>query len=116
MPDLPIAGQLSETKAPIPTADPYLATVRAEVAMEIVNGARSLIQDRIYAIEGGLQADEQEIARLNGMGSRLYALLRTIDNRKPAEVENVIKRWGALLRDETQFWKVMQDEHTPLAS
>ncbi len=116
MPDMPISGPLHEPNVPSGEADPYHAIVRAEVAMEIVNGARSLVQDRIYAIEEGPQPDQQEVARLNAMGARLYALLRTIDNRKPVKVEAVIKRWGALLRDEAQFWEVMRDEHGLMAN
>ena len=116
MPDLPLTGLLPATNDPIQEADPYHAIVRAEVAMEIVNGARSLVQDRLYSIEEGPHPDVQEVARLNAMGTRLYALLRTIDHRKPAQVEEVIKRWGALLRDEPRFWEVMQNEYAPLAS
>ena len=116
MPDLPLTDLLPATNDPIQEADPYHAIVRAEVAMEIVNGARSLVQDRLYAIEEGPHPDGREVARLNAMGTRLYALLRTIDNRKPVQVEEVIKQWGALLRDEPRFWEVMQDDHALLAS
>ena len=116
MPDTPFDGLLPATNDPVQEADPYHAIVRAEVAMEIVNGARSLVEDRLYAIEESPQPDEQETARLNAMGARLYALLRTIDYRKPEQVEEIIRRWGALLRDEPRFWEVMQDEHVRLAS
>lgn len=116
MPGVPFERLLPTTNDPVQDADPYHAIVRAEVAMEIINGARTLVEDRLYAIEESPHPDEQKAARLNAMGARLYALLRTIDYRKPAQVEDVIRRWGALLRDEPQFWKVMQDEHARLAS
>ena len=87
--------------------------VRSEVAMEVVNRARTLVYARIYALEDTDRKPEAK--RLQERAHELYGLLRSLDYRDQAHVEAVIDRWGFLVRDEASLWRVLQDDG-PLAA
>ena len=88
--------------------------IRTEVAMEIVNRARTLVYARIYALEES-DGDPEAAKRLEERAHELYDLLRSLHYRHQAHVEAVIERWGSLVRNETSFWQVLQDDR-PLAA
>ena len=90
--------------------------VRTEVAMEVVNRARTLVYDRIYTLEKGSDAERQEADRLDVKARELYGLLRSLNYRDQGRVQAVIGRWGPLVRDEAQFWAALQDKHPLLAA
>lgn len=83
----------------------YERVVEAEVAMEMVNRARTKVQQRIYALE---QVDPAEAARLRQVGIVLYDQLRSIDPDKPAHNATIIASWKPLLQDEAIFWRVLR--------
>ena len=93
----------------------YERIVQAEVAMEVINRARTLVQARIFELEK-TQGDPAEAERLAVKRGQLYAVLRTVDYREPVRVAALIEQWGPLVRDEARFWQVMRDDRSLLAA
>ncbi len=95
--------------------DHYQQIVQAEVAMEVINRARTLVQARIVELEETCR-DPIEAERLAVKRGQLYAVLRTVDYREPARVSALIDHWGPLVRDEARFWQAMRDDRSLLAA
>jgi hypothetical protein len=96
-----------------PPANQYDLVVQAEVAMELVNRAQTLVQGRLSELEGQPSPDTVQVARLMIRSRQLHALLRTIDYRETGKVNAMIHLWGPLTQNTSQFWEVMQ-HHRPL--
>lgn len=83
----------------------YDRVVEAEVAMEMVNRARTRVQQRIYALE---KIDPVEADRLRQVGIMLYDQLRSIDPEGPSHNATIIASWKPLLQDEGMFWGALR--------
>lgn len=84
--------------------DAYSLVVRAEVASELLNRARALIQERLHGEPHPEQAEQEH---LRAKGAEISALQRMLDYRDTGHVEAVIARFGPLVRDEARFWADM---------
>lgn len=73
--------------------------------MEMVNRARTKVQQRIYALE---DVDPAEADRLRQVGIALYDQLRSIDPDNPTHTAMIIARWKPLLKDEAVFWNALR--------
>lgn len=93
-----------DTNQAAAAVDTYGRVVRAEVASELLNRARALLQERLY--DGGRCGPVEE-SHLRAKGAELSALQRTLDHRDPGHVEAVIARFGPLVKDEVRFWAEM---------
>jgi hypothetical protein len=91
--------------------DPYLRTVRTEVAMELINSVRAAIYARVYQLDEG-----DEAARLTQKAIALRRLLGSLDCNEQQRVEAVIRHWGPLLKDEQRLWPALQDNRPLLAA
>ncbi len=76
---------------PMDGATAYQRIVEAEVAMEMVNRARTEVQQRIYALE---RPDPTEADRLRQVAIKLYDQLRSIDPDRPAHNAAIIASFG----------------------
>lgn len=80
------------------------ATVRAELAIEIMNQARGLVSERVAAVEANDPAGAEALrAKRRG--------LLTVQNRirvgDPEQIEAVISGWGPRVKDATLFWQAL---------
>src|SRR3954464_1302802 len=83
--------------------DASALVIEAEIAAEIVNRARAIMQMRIAQLmEDG---DAAEADRLRGPAARpLFPLLRSIGYRNEAYVQAIIATWGPRVIDEAALW------------
>src|SRR3954465_9801348 len=86
--------------------DASALVIEAEIAAEIVNRARAIMQMRIAQLtEDG---DEAEADRLRVTAAKpLFHLLRSIDYRNEAYVQAIIATWGPGLMDEGALWDAL---------
>lgn len=84
----------------------YDAILASEVAREIVNRGRGIVQDRIYKLEAEGDAEGAQRLRV-GPARELFTLLRSIDYREEARVRSVIETWGPRVRDEAALWEAL---------
>lgn len=96
--------------------DPYLRTVRTEVAMELINSIRAAIYARVYQLNDGGEADRHEAARLRQKAIALDRLSDSLDSNDQQPVEAVINHWGPLLKDKQRLWPALQDDRPLLAA
>lgn len=96
--------------------DPYLRTVRTEVAMELINSVRAAIYARVYQLDEGGEADQHEAARLRQKAIALDRLNDSLDPNDQRPVEAIIEHWGPLLKDEERLWPALQDSRPLLAA
>jgi len=90
-----------------PIADPHShhQVIRAEVAIELLNGARARITERIHA-GPGLTTQERE--RLEAAEAHLYHQVRNLDLTDISTVERIISTWGPRLNDPGLFWDAIR--------
>jgi hypothetical protein len=90
----------------IDDVDASALVIEAEIAAEIVNRARAIVQMRIAQLtEDG---DEAEADRLRGTAAKpLFHLLRSIDYRDEAHVQAIIATWGPRVMDEAALWAAL---------
>lgn len=79
----------------------YDATLRTEIAIEILNQARAIITTRVYELE---DTDPAAAEALRQRRRDLIDAQQRISPNGPAAVEDVIAEWGPRVRDETRFW------------
>ncbi|CAK7260951.1 MULTISPECIES: hypothetical protein [unclassified Shinella] len=80
---------------------PYDAIVRAEIAIEILNQARSIVTARVYEIE---DTDPDAAEMLRSRRRDLIALQQSINVTDRDSVEDVIALWGPRVKDDARFW------------
>lgn len=78
------------------------ASVRAELAIEIMNQARGLVSERIAAIEAN---DPAGAEALRSKRRALLALQNRIRVGDPEQIEAVIAEWGPRVKDAGLFWQ-----------
>src|SRR4051794_27602522 len=83
--------------------DASALVIEAEIAAEIVNRAKAVVQRRIaQLVEDG---DAAEADRLRVTAAKpLFALLRSIDHRNEAHIRAIIATWGPRVMDEAALW------------
>ena len=86
--------------------DASAPVIEAEMAAEIVNRARAMVQRRIAQLtEDG---DAAEADRLRATAAKpLFPLLRSIDDRNEAHVQAIIATWGPRVMDEAALWDAL---------
>ena len=86
--------------------DASALVIEAEIAAEIVNRARAIVQRRIAPLTA--DGDAAEADRLRASAAKpLFALLRSIDDRNEAYVQAIIVTWGPRVIDEAALWAAL---------
>src|SRR5215210_2913763 len=86
--------------------DASAPVIEAEIAVEIVNRARAMVQRRIGQLVE--ESDAAEADRLRATAAKpLFALLRSIDDRNEAHVQAIIAAWGPRVMDEAALWDAL---------
>jgi hypothetical protein len=86
--------------------DASALVIEAEMAGEIVNRARAMVQRRIAQLTA--DGDAAEAGRLRAIAAKpLFALLRSIDDRNEAHVQAIIAAWGPRVMDEAALWDAL---------
>ena len=86
--------------------DASALVIEAEIAIEIVNRARAIVQRRIAQLAA--DGDTAEAGRLRATAAQpLFTLLRSIDYRDEAHVQAIIAAWGARVMDEAALWAAL---------
>src|SRR5215212_9332404 len=86
--------------------DASAPVIEAEMATELVNRARAMVQRRITQLtEDG---DAAEAGRLRATAAQpLFHLLRSIDYRNEAHVQAIIAAWEPRVIDEAALWAAL---------
>jgi hypothetical protein len=86
--------------------DASALVIEAEMATELVNRARAMVQRRIAQLTA--DGDATEADRLRATAAKpLFALLRSIDYRNEAYVQAIIATWGPRVMDEAALWAAL---------
>jgi hypothetical protein len=86
--------------------DASAPVIEAEMATELVNRARAMVQRRIAQLTA--DGDAAEADRLRAIAAKpLFALLRSIDDRNEAYVQAIIATWGPRVMDEAALWAAL---------
>src|SRR3954469_18697467 len=86
--------------------DASALVIEAEIAAEIVNRARAIVQMRIAQLTA--DGDAAEADRLRAIAAKpLFALLRSIDYRNEAHVQAINATWGSRVMDEAVLWDAL---------
>jgi hypothetical protein len=86
--------------------DASALVIEAEMAGEIVNRARAMVQRRIAQLTA--DGDAAEAGRLRATAAKpLFALLRSIDDRNEAHVQAIIATWGPRVMDAAALWAAL---------
>src|SRR3954463_11986297 len=86
--------------------DASALVIEAEMAAEIVNRARAMVQRRIAQLTA--DGDAAEADRLRAIAAKpLFALLRSIDHRNKAHIRAIITTWGPRVIDEAALWDAL---------
>jgi hypothetical protein len=86
--------------------DASAPVIEAEMATELVNRARAMVQRRIAQLTA--DGDAAEADRLRAIAAKpLFALLRSIDDRNEAHVQAIIATWGPRGMDEAALWDAL---------
>src|SRR5215213_10007486 len=86
--------------------DASALVIEAEMAGEIVDRARAIVQRRIAQLTA--DGDGAEAGRLRAIAAKpLFALLRSIDYRNEAYVQAIIATWGLRVMDAAALWAAL---------
>ena len=86
--------------------DASALVIEAEMAPELVNRARAMVQRRIAQLAA--DGNVAEAGRLRVTAAQpLFALLRSIDDRTEAHVQAIIATWGPRGMDEAALWDAL---------
>jgi hypothetical protein len=95
---------MSAAQPPQAEKSAYHRIVDAEVAMEVINTARTKVMRRIYDLA---ETEPAEAERLRDQSTALYQILRSIHFNQPEHNADLIKKWSALLQDDDAFWATL---------
>ena len=86
--------------------DASALVIEAEMAAEMVNRARAVVQRRIAQLTA--DGNAADAGRLRATAAKpLFALLRSIDDRNEAHVQAIIAAWGPRVIDEAALWDAL---------
>jgi len=80
----------------------YSQIVNAEVAIEILNQAKGILFERIYALE---DSDKPAAAALSNKARDLTKLQQSIRVGEDALIHEIIATWRPRIADEERFWR-----------
>ena len=86
--------------------DASASVIEAEIAIEIVNRARAMVQRRIAQLTADGDAAEADRLRVT-VAKPLFHLLRSIDDRNEAHVQAIIATWGPRVIDKAALWAAL---------
>jgi hypothetical protein len=86
--------------------DASALVIEAEMATELVNRARAMVQRRIAQLTADGDAAEADRLRVT-VAKPLFHLLRSIDYRDEAHVQAIIATWGPRVMDGAALWDAL---------
>jgi hypothetical protein len=80
---------------------PCDAIIRTEIAIKILNQARSIVTARVFELE---EQDPAAAEQLRGRRRELLDLQECLGVDAPNAIEDAIAVWGPRVTDEVRFW------------